>query len=263
MLPRRNLGCQERSPAHNNHRSTFAIAGVIANGALLPRMRLTYYTHSCFLIETAKARLVVDPFFNQNPTSPIKASAIRCDYVLLSHGHEDHTGDALEVAKGCDATIIANFEIAEYFAAQGAKTHSMNPGGGFNFPFGRVKLTLAHHTSSRDAGLHPIYLGVPCGLLIQADGKTLYHAGDTALFLDMQLIGRAGIDVAMLPIGDNYTMGPEDAVTALDFLKPKLAVPIHYNTWPIIAQDPGAFANRAAQAGHTVKVMRAGDTLEV
>lgn len=226
-------------------------------------MRLTYYSHSCFLVETASSRLVVDPFFNGNPTSPTKASAVRCDYILLSHGHDDHSGDALEIAKRCDATIVANFEIAEYFAAKGAKTHSMNPGGGFNFPFGRVKLTLAHHTSSLEAGLRPIYLGVPCGLLIQADGKTLYHAGDTALFLDMQLIGRAGLDVALLPIGDNYTMGPEDAVTALDFLKPKLAVPIHYNTWPIIAQDPIAFANRAGVAGHTVRVMRAGDTLDI
>ena len=226
-------------------------------------MKLTYFGHSCFLLETAKARLIFDPFLNENPLSPIKAASVDCDYVLLSHGHDDHSGDALEIAQRCGATIVANFEIAEYFAAKGAKTHGMNPGGGFNFPFGRVKLTLAHHTSSLEAGLHPIYLGVPCGILVQADDKMLYHAGDTALFLDMQLICRAVIDVALLPIGDNFTMGPEDAVTALDFLKPKVAVPIHYNTWPIIAQDPVAFAHRAAQSGHTVKVMRAGDTLEV
>jgi L-ascorbate metabolism protein UlaG (beta-lactamase superfamily) len=226
-------------------------------------MRLTYHGHSCFLVETAKARLLLDPFLNNNPSAKIKAADVRCDYVLVSHGHEDHSEDAVEIAKRCDATIIANYEIAEYFSAKGAKTHGMNPGGGFNFPFGRVKLTLAHHTSSVEAGLRPIYLGVPCGLLIQADGKTLYHAGDTALFMDMQLIGRAGLDAALLPIGDNFTMGPEDAVTALDFLKPKFAVPMHYNTWPIIAQDPAAFAALAARSAHTVRVMQAGETLEV
>jgi L-ascorbate metabolism protein UlaG (beta-lactamase superfamily) len=226
-------------------------------------MRLTYFGHSCFLVETANARLILDPFLNDNPVATIKASEVKCDYVLLTHGHDDHSGDALEIAKRCDATLIANFEIAEYFGAKGAKTHGMNPGGGFNFPFGRVKLTIAHHTSSLEAGLNPIYLGTPCGIIIQADSKTLYAAGDTALFLDMQLIGRGGLDVALLPIGDNYTMGPDDAVTALDFLKPKVAVPIHYNTWPIIAQDPDAFASLAAKSGHSVRVLRVGETLDV
>ena len=139
----------------------------------------------------------------------------------------------------------------------------MNPGGGFNFPFGRVKLTLAHHTSSLEAGLNPIYLGVACGILVHVDGKTLYHAGDTALFLDMQLIGRVGLDVAMIPIGDNFTMGPDDAITALDFLRPKISVPIHYNTWPVIAQDPQIFAGAAAKAGHAVRTMAPGEMIEV
>jgi L-ascorbate metabolism protein UlaG (beta-lactamase superfamily) len=227
-------------------------------------MKLTYYGHSCFLVETARSRIVIDPFLNDNPGSKIKAADVQCEYILLSHGHEDHTGDALEIAKRCDATIVANYEIAEYFGARGAKkTHGMNPGGGYNFPFGRVKLTLAHHTSSVQAGLNPVYLGVSCGIVLQADGKALYHAGDTALFMDMQLIGRIGLDAALLPIGDNFTMGPEDAVAALDFLRPKVAVPMHYNTWPIIAQDPGAFAGSAAAAGHTVRVLSPGDTLDV
>lgn len=224
-------------------------------------MNLTYLGHSCFLLETARARILIDPFLTGNPSATRQASEIACDFILVSHGHEDHSGDALEIAKRNQATIVANYEIAEYFGAQGAKTHGMNPGGGFNFPFGRVKLTLAHHTSSVKAGLNPVYLGVPCGLLIHADGKTVYHAGDTALFLDMQLIGRAGLDVALLPIGDNYTMGPEDALTALDFLKPKLAVPMHYNTWPPIAQDAAKFAADAARTGHSVRVLRPSEAL--
>ncbi len=226
-------------------------------------MRVTYYGHSCFLVETAKARLILDPFLTGNPAATVKAAEVQCDYVLLSHGHEDHSGDALAVAKANGATIVANYEIAEYFGAQGAKAHGMNPGGGFNFPFGRVKLTLAHHTSSVEAGLNPKYMGAPCGLLVTADGKTLYHAGDTALFLDMQLIGRAGLDLAILPIGDNFTMGPEDAVEALGYLKPKLAVPMHYDTWPVIAQDAAAFARAAGAKGHKVNVLKPGGSLEV
>lgn len=224
-------------------------------------MNLTYYGHSCFLLETAKARILFDPFLTDNPVASIKAEDVRCDYILVSHAHDDHSGDALKLAKQCDATIVANFEIAEYFSAKGAKTHGMNPGGGFNFPFGRVKLTIAHHTSSLASGLNPIYGGVACGIVVQADGKTVYHAGDTALFMDMQLIGRMGLDVALIPIGDNYTMGPDDALTALEFLKPKVAVPIHYNTWPPIAQDGPAFAARAAQAGYDVRPLKPGEVL--
>ncbi len=226
-------------------------------------MRLTFFGHACFLLETERARILIDPYFTGNPLAPIAADAVACDYILVSHGHEDHTCDALAIARRCGATLVANYEIAEYFAAQGAKTHGLNPGGGFNFPFGRVKLTLAHHTSSAEAGLKPIYLGVACGLLISADGKNIYHAGDTALFLDLQLIGRAGLDAALIPIGDNYTMGPDDALLALDFLRPKVAVPMHYDTWPEIAQDAAAFAARAAVAGHAVRPLRPGETFEL
>jgi len=226
-------------------------------------MRVTYYGHSCFLIETARARLLLDPFLTDNPKAPVRAAEVRCDHVLVSHGHEDHSCDALAIVRANQATIIANYEIAEYFGAQGAKVHAMNPGGGHDFAFGRVKLTLAHHTSSLEAGLNPKYMGVPCGLLVHADGRTLYHAGDTALFLDMQLIGRAGLDLALVPIGDNFTMGPEDALEALDLLQPKLAVPMHYDTWPVIAQDAAAFARAAAARGRAVRVLAPGETLEL
>lgn len=223
-------------------------------------MKLTYWGHSCFLVETATHRLVIDPFLSD--AAPVKAGDVACDYILLSHGHDDHVGSALEISQRTGATILGNFELTEYLGAKGAKVDSLNPGGAVRTPFGRVKLTLAHHSSSiMDAQGRPIYLGTPCGLLIEADGQRLYHAGDTALFLDMQLIGRGGLDAALLPIGDRFTMGPEDAVEALDLLKPKVAVPMHYNTWPPIAQDPAAFARAAAARGHAVKVLAPGQSL--
>lgn len=225
-------------------------------------MKLTYFGHSCFLLETGRARLVLDPFLDQNPVSPVKARDLACDYVLVSHGHSDHCADALALAHRCGATIVANYELCEYFVRHGAKTHDLNPGGGFDFPFGRVKLTLAFHTSSIELEANPPYGGVACGLLVSAEGRNIYHAGDTALFSDMQLIARGGLDLALLPIGDNYTMGPDDALLALDFLRPRLAVPMHYNTWPKIAQDGAAFAARARDAGHEVHPLRPGDTLD-
>ncbi len=227
-------------------------------------MRVTYCGHSCFLVETGATRLIIDPFLTGNPVAPITAEAVACDYVLVSHAHSDHLCDALAIAQRCSATLIANYEIAEYFGAQGVKTHGLNPGGGHNFSFGRVKLTPARHSSSLDDNpLAPVYMGEACGLLVTAEGKTLYHAGDTALFLDMQLIGRGGLDVAMLPIGDNFTMGPDDALEALALLRPKFTIPMHYNTWPVIRQDAADFARRAGLKGHTVRPLLPGESLDV
>jgi L-ascorbate metabolism protein UlaG (beta-lactamase superfamily) len=228
-------------------------------------MRLTYFGHSTFLLETSSHRIVFDPFFEQNPACRTKAKDILCDYILISHAHSDHCADALKIAQRNGATIIANHEISEYFAARGAKTHAMNPGGAHAFPFGRVKLTPALHTSSFDAeGPAPFaYGGTACGLLVTADGRTVFHAGDTALFSDLKLIGDAKLDLALVPIGDNFTMGPDDAVQALRFLRPALAVPMHYNTWPVIAQDAAAFAKKAARYGHRVKVLESGESLDL
>jgi L-ascorbate metabolism protein UlaG (beta-lactamase superfamily) len=228
-------------------------------------MRLTYFGHSCFLLETATARLVFDPNLTDNPNCPpgVTVATLPCDYVLISHGHEDHCCDALALSRAHGATIVANYEISEYFRAQGAKTHGLNPGGAWRFPFGRVKLTLARHSSSLGDPQAPIYLGEACGVLVEADGKRLYHAGDTALFSDLQLVGRLGLDLALVPIGDNFTMGPEDALDALDLLKPRLAVPMHYNTWPLIAQDAAAFARAAAARDHDVRPLAPGGTIDL
>jgi L-ascorbate metabolism protein UlaG (beta-lactamase superfamily) len=214
-------------------------------------VEVTWYGHACFSIKGGGAMLLTDPFLTGNPQAPVTADQVSADYILVSHAHGDHLGDAVPIAKRTGAMVIANYEIATYCGNQGVNAHPLHIGGGRDFPFGRVKLTIAHHGSSFPDGS---YGGNPAGFLLTIEGKKIYHACDTALFYDMKLIGQAGIDLAILPIGDNFTMGPEDALTAVKFIEPKIVVPIHYNTFEVIQQDPHAFA-KAVQAETSAKCM--------
>jgi L-ascorbate metabolism protein UlaG (beta-lactamase superfamily) len=201
--------------------------------------------HSCFLIEEGATSILIDPFLTGNPMGAVTADAVKPTAILVSHAHNDHLGDAIAISQRTGAVIVANFEIATFCQQQGVNAHPMHLGGSRTFDWGWVKLTLAFHGSTfiDERGFHT--LGNPAGLLLRLGGKTLYHAGDTALFGDMALIGRLNkIDLALLPIGDNFTMGPEDAVEAVKMLQPAAVVPMHYNTFDLIAQDPRRFAER-------------------
>jgi L-ascorbate metabolism protein UlaG (beta-lactamase superfamily) len=226
--------------------------------------KLTFLSHDVFLIEYESFRLIIDPFLTGNPKAPVAATDIKVDYVLLTHGHGDHLGDGIDIALANNATIIAPFELATYCQNEGCLAHAMHIGGGFNFPFGRVKLTIAHHGSAADLGGDTLtYMGNPCGFVLSLGDKNIYHAGDTGLFLDMQLIGElTPLDVALLPIGDNFTMGIDDAVKATEFLKPKLAIPMHYRTFDVIMTDPEEFQAKAQAAGFSVRIMDIGETIE-
>jgi L-ascorbate metabolism protein UlaG (beta-lactamase superfamily) len=229
-------------------------------------MKITYHGHSCFMIETSSHLIFVDPFLNGNPKAKLKPEDAKCDYIVISHGHFDHIGDAVEISKKNDALIIANFEIATYLRWQGAKTHGMSIGGGYRFEFGRVKLTPAFHGSAMtiDDKQEIVYLGQPAGVLLELEGKTIYFAGDTGLFGDMKLIGEMNdIDLAMLPIGDNFTMGPQDALLAAQWVKAKKVVPMHYNTFPLIEQDVNSFNDELKRVGIEGTALQSGESIEL
>ncbi len=225
-------------------------------------LKLTWYSHACILVESPKARILVDPFLSDNPLAPVKADEVAADFVLVSHGHGDHLGDTVSIAKRTGATVISNFEIATWLQNQGLENvHPQHIGGGFDYPWGRVKLTIAHHGSALPDGS---YGGNPCGFLLYLEGRKIYHACDTGLFYDMHLIGQEGIDLAILPIGDNFTMGPDDALRAVQLIAPKKVLPIHYNTFDVIAQDPLAWKSRVEGDTDTeVVILEPGQQIEL
>jgi L-ascorbate metabolism protein UlaG (beta-lactamase superfamily) len=202
---------------------------------------VTWLGHGSFQIKTKELTLQIDPFLTDQPTAPCKADDLEADFILISHGHADHVGDSVAIAQRTGATVIANYEITAYFQKQGIeRVHPQHIGGAHEHPFGKLKLTIAHHGSALPDGSNG---GNPCGFLLYLEDGKLYHAADTGLFYDMKLIGEEGIDLALLPIGDNFTMGPEDALRAVKLIEPRKVVPMHYNTWPLIEQNPQKFAD--------------------
>lgn len=211
-------------------------------------MELSFHGQSVIQIKTSKHSIVIDPFITGNTTCDLDAEQIHPDVILLTHGHNDHVGDTIPIAKRTNALVVAPNELAKYLESRGLRTHAMHIGGAYNFEFGKVKFTQAFHGSMFvDENGTSIYTGMPAGILFTAEGKTIYHAGDTGLFSDLKMIGEQNeIDVACLPIGDNFTMGPDDALIAAKWVNAKFVVPIHYNTFPLIEQDGMAFASQVS-----------------
>jgi L-ascorbate metabolism protein UlaG (beta-lactamase superfamily) len=216
--------------------------------------------HSCVMLIDGQHRIIVDPFLTGNPNAAMTLDQVDVRYVLVTHGHGDHLGDAIAIARKTGATIVANHELSNLCAQSGAKTHSMHIGGAHEFDFGRVKLTIAHHGGGAGSDASQ-YAGPAVGFLVTIGGKIVYHSGDTGLFYDMKLIGDMNqIELAFLPIGDNFTMGIDDAVKAVEFLRPRWVVPMHYDTFPAIQADPAIFAGKVEHS--QVVILRPGDTLE-
>ena len=224
-------------------------------------MKLKYFGHSAFQITTDNGKkILIDPFLDNNPNCTAKSDDVKADYIILTHAHGDHLGDAFKIAKREKPLFICVNELANYCSSKGFKAHNMHIGGGYNFDFGRVKFTIAHHGSQTPDGM---YAGEPAGVII-SNGKTIYHTGDTGLFLDMKLIGEMNsIDYMLLPIGDNYTMGITDAVKAVEFVKPKTAIPMHYNTFDVISVDPNEFKKKVEKNNINCRIMSFGEEIEL
>lgn len=224
-------------------------------------MQITYYGHSCFLIEIDGKNILFDPFITPNElAAKIDINSIRADYILLSHGHQDHMADVETIYKNTKATLVSNFEIVSWFGNKGVEhSHPMNHGGKATFDFGTVRMVNAIHSSSFPDGS---YAGNPAGFVVETADKTFYYAGDTALTLDMKLIGEAyDIDFAFMPIGDNFTMDIKDAVKAADFVKTNTIIGMHYDTFPYIKLDKKEAENVAANGKKELKLMDIGETL--
>ncbi|NRS51077.1 metal-dependent hydrolase [Brevibacillus sp. HB2.2] len=227
---------------------------------------IRFHGHSSVQVTSEGHSIMIDPFISGSPVAATKLEDISVQYILLTHGHLDHILDAVELAKKNDATIVATHELATYLSWQGVKTISMNLGGSIKLPFGKVKMTQAFHSSGvvLDDEKQIVYMGMPGGFVIELGGKTIYHAGDTGLFGDMKLIGeRHDIDLAFLPIGDVFTMGPEDALVAAEWVQADFVVPIHYDTFPPIKQDGEAFIAELAEKDIRGKALKPGETLRL
>ncbi len=225
-------------------------------------MKLRYFSHSSFQITTNSGKVIlIDPFLDDNPTCPVNSADISADFIVLTHGHGDHIGDAFKIAKRTNPLFICVNELANYVADKGFQAHNMHIGGGFDFEFGRLKFTIAHHGSMTPDNT---YGGEPAGVLLSIDGKSLYHTGDTGLFYDMKLIGEmTPIDYMLLPIGDNFTMGITDAVKAVELANPTVAIPMHYNTFPVIEADPDEFKKKVEAVGKQARVMTYGEEIDL
>lgn len=228
-------------------------------------MKLSYYGHAAFGLETDGKKVLVDPFFTGNPAASTDAASMSADTILLTHAHNDHVGDAIEIAKRSGATVVATFELANWVASQGVEnTIGGNFGGTVPFAGGTAKFVPAWHTSSYSSPGGIVAAGVPAGYVVRFGGKTVYFAGDTALFLDMQLIGDEGLDVAVIPIGDYFTMGPADAIRAAKLLRAKTVIPGHFNTFPAIQQDVDAWKQQVeSETSSTVAVLQPGQTIDL
>jgi L-ascorbate metabolism protein UlaG (beta-lactamase superfamily) len=221
--------------------------------------KITWLGHGALSLETSGYKILVDPYLSESPTASAGPEQMKPDFILLSHGHFDHIGDTVEVARRTRAMVITNFELSNYLNDQGLQTHAQYIGGGHQHPFGYLKLTLALHGSGLPDG-H--YGGNPVGFLLHTlEGEKVYLACDTGLFGDMRLIGEESIDLATLPIGDNFTMGPDDALRAVKFIQPRHVIPVHYDTWGLIAQDAQAWAKRVqAETQTAVHVLKPGES---
>ena len=226
--------------------------------------RIKFIGHAAFELSAEGKSILIDPFITGNPAATTAADQYSPVAILLSHAHNDHVGDSVEISKRTGATVIATFELANFLASKGAKTNDASLGGTVAFDGGTVKFTPAWHSSSYEDGDQIVAPGMPAGMVVRFGGSTIYFAGDTALFGDMRLIGEEGLDVAVIPIGDHYTMGPADALRAVKFLEPRFVIPCHYNTFPPIEQDPEAFVTNVTRQTNAKGVLLApGESFDI